>query len=347
MKDKGKAVEVSRGYWFSEYSSSSDLPCRKHPSSSSVGICAYCLKDRLVKLVCSDCGEQRLSSCSCSDVSSYPNSCSVEVGSVGRISFLIENEKTDLLRSNLKPVSDEKKSDSVVVLKRSSSRSIDVKKSGLWMFRKFFRKKKEKGLEISEKNTGVSEDKDEIWSFDHMGMSRSRSVSGFRTSLDETTGNGGLPLSGNRDMVSESLFQDNPTTGGLKSFQLSGLSEKSQGDCHSLRAVNSRSSWPVAAEADFNGLDESGFIDLKLDSSSELKAVEVSDLKMGGFSESEHGFSGERVRDISKHGFQSFRYSSGAELWSNGGSCRITVNEKGIKKSNKSLKVWRWVFRHH
>ncbi|KAJ4960479.1 hypothetical protein NE237_020389 [Protea cynaroides] len=382
MKDRGKAVEVSGGNWFSDYSSSSDLPCRKHPSSSSVGICAYCLKDRLVKLVCSDCGEQRLSSCSCSDISSYPNSCTVEVGSVGRVSFLIENEKADLLRTNSKPVCDEK-SEAVVLLKRSSSSSVDVKKSGLWKFRKFFSKKKEKGLEISEKNTGVSEDKGEMWIFNYMGLSRSRSVSGFRTSLDEPAGIGGFPFSGNGDMVSESgekseYSEVKPTSGGRRSFKLNGLSEPLQGtgfgdvkkDGHgfplesesglkgvkkgggclefgsSFRVVNSRSSCPVAAEADFSGLDDLGFIDLKLGSSSELKA-EVSGLKMGGFSESEHGFSSARTGDFSKHGSRSFRYSSGNELWSHGGSCRITVNDKEIKKNNKSLKVWRWVFRHH
>ncbi|XP_043715410.1 uncharacterized protein LOC122663826 [Telopea speciosissima] len=381
MKDRGKAVEVTGGNWFSDYSSS-DLPCRKHPSSSSSGICAYCLKDRLIKLVCSDCGEQRLSSCSCSDISSYRNSCTVEVGSVGRVSFLIENEKAELLRTNSKPVCDDK-SESVFQLKRSSSSSIDVKKTGLWKFRKFFRKKKEKGLEISEKNTGVTEDKGEMWIFNYMGMSRSRSVSGFRTSVDEPAGIGGVPVFGNGDMVSESREKNDssevkPTSDGRRSFKLSGLSETLEGagfidvkrDCHgvsvetesglkgvkkggcvefgnSFRAINSRSSCPVASEADFSTLDDSGFIDLKLGSSSELKPEQLSGLKMGGFSVSEHGFSSARPGDFSKHGCRSFRYSSGDELWSNGDSCRITVNEKEIKKSSKSLKVWRWVFKHH
>ena len=94
MKERGKAVEMFNNDLFDQdYSTPSDLPCKKHPSSSSGGVCAYCLKDRLVSLVCSDCGEQRLSSCSCSEISSNRNSCTVEVGSVGRISFLIENEK--------------------------------------------------------------------------------------------------------------------------------------------------------------------------------------------------------------------------------------------------------------
>jgi hypothetical protein len=102
MKERGKAVEAFNNNDMEYYSSSSDLPCKKHPSSSSVGICAYCLKDRLIKLVCSDCGEQRLSSCSCSEmseISSNRNSCTVEVGSVGRVSFLIENERSEVSQS--------------------------------------------------------------------------------------------------------------------------------------------------------------------------------------------------------------------------------------------------------
>ena len=101
MKERGKVVEMYKNdhrlfddrdqeYYYS--TSYSDLPWKKHPSASSVGICAYCLKDHLVKLVCSDYGEQRLSSCSCSEISSNRNSCTVEVGSVGRVSFLIEND---------------------------------------------------------------------------------------------------------------------------------------------------------------------------------------------------------------------------------------------------------------
>ncbi|KAK4256486.1 hypothetical protein QN277_009338 [Acacia crassicarpa] len=112
-----------------QYYSTSDLPCKKHPSSS-VGICAYCLKDRLVKLVCSDCGEQRLSSCSCSEISPNRNSCTVEVGSVCRVSFLIENEKNKTLIPHSKPKLQDKSEEEFVILRRSSSNSVEIKRSG-------------------------------------------------------------------------------------------------------------------------------------------------------------------------------------------------------------------------
>ncbi|KAL0296793.1 UNVERIFIED_CONTAM: hypothetical protein Sradi_6731400 [Sesamum radiatum] len=91
MKDRGKAVETYSNVPDFNYSAS-EMPCKKHPNSSSVGVCAYCLKDRLEKLVCSECGEQRTFSCSCSDhiSSSYRNSGGTM--EVGRISFLIPNK---------------------------------------------------------------------------------------------------------------------------------------------------------------------------------------------------------------------------------------------------------------
>ncbi|KAI3817143.1 hypothetical protein L1987_10932 [Smallanthus sonchifolius] len=103
MKNRGKSVksDQDKAKLFSDsnnFSSTLDLSCKKHPSSSSsVGICAFCLTEKLIKLVCSDCGEQRMSSCSCcSDLCSFRNSsCTVDVGSVGRISFLIDNEKDE------------------------------------------------------------------------------------------------------------------------------------------------------------------------------------------------------------------------------------------------------------
>ncbi|XP_057539505.1 uncharacterized protein LOC130817676 [Amaranthus tricolor] len=80
MKNRGKrGVELEPYINNGDYENFPEFPCRKHPpSSSSGGICAYCLNDRLSQLICPDCGEQRISSsCSCSDV--------------GRISLLLEN----------------------------------------------------------------------------------------------------------------------------------------------------------------------------------------------------------------------------------------------------------------
>ncbi|PSS08204.1 50S ribosomal protein [Actinidia chinensis var. chinensis] len=95
MKEKEKAMETYTDFNYS----SLDLLCYKHPSSSSIGICTYYLKERLIKLVCSDCGEQRLSSCSCPGAFSYRNSSTTDVGSVGRVSFLIENERIEAKQS--------------------------------------------------------------------------------------------------------------------------------------------------------------------------------------------------------------------------------------------------------
>ncbi|KAL0424821.1 UNVERIFIED_CONTAM: hypothetical protein Sradi_1016900 [Sesamum radiatum] len=45
MKERGKAVEAfSNDFSEFNFSAASEIPCKKHPSSSSVGICAYCLK---------------------------------------------------------------------------------------------------------------------------------------------------------------------------------------------------------------------------------------------------------------------------------------------------------------
>ncbi|XP_068638624.1 uncharacterized protein [Aristolochia californica] len=164
MKDRGKAVEISDGF-------PSDPPCRKHPSSSSVGICAFCLKDRLIKLVCSDCGEPRLSSCSCSDISNR-NSVSVDVGSVGPISFLIHNDKSDQRNS----------SSTKYPFKRSSSASASEKRNSFWHLGWFSKKKPELGVGILGRSSDVCDRRCEIWDFDHLGPSGSFSFEAKRSS---------------------------------------------------------------------------------------------------------------------------------------------------------------------
>ncbi|OVA18959.1 hypothetical protein BVC80_8931g25 [Macleaya cordata] len=364
MKDRGKAVAVSSSNWFSDYSSLSDLPCRKHPSSSSAGgICAYCLKDRLIKLVCSDCGEQRLSSCSCSDISS--SYTAAEVGSVGRISFLIENEKEDIPHSNTtKPI----RSESTVLLKRSSSSSVDVKKSGFWKFGRFFRKKREKGsLEFSGTNNGGGfDEKGEMWVFHNVGVSRSRSVGGFRGGFDDSEGGFRVSSGGaselNRDGHTESAKRSGgfngveSILGGSSGGKIGGLLESESGfgglkkDDPSLFPESGfkgvRKGGMMELDGGFNGVDESGFIDLKLGFSSESKP-EFSCLKHGDLFETESGFRISRDGDFSEHESDSFSYLRGERIFSNGGSCRITVNDTEIKKCKKSLKVWRWIFKNH
>ncbi|EPS74597.1 hypothetical protein M569_00158 [Genlisea aurea] len=62
MKDRGKAVAV--GF---NFSAASEQPCTEHRNPpSSVGVCPFCLRDKLLKLLCST--------------------------ETGRISFLIEKE---------------------------------------------------------------------------------------------------------------------------------------------------------------------------------------------------------------------------------------------------------------
>ncbi|XP_010261998.1 PREDICTED: uncharacterized protein LOC104600630 [Nelumbo nucifera] len=339
MKGRGRAAETSSGTWLPDYYSSSDAPCRKHPSSSSVGICAYCLKDRLVKLVCSDCGEQRLSSCSCSEVSSYPNSYSVEVGSVGRISFLIENEKAEFPRSYSKPSSDDKSEASVLLNRSRSINCVDVKRNGFWRFGRCFRKKREKGYWSSRRNIRGFDEKGEMWVFDYkMGVSRSETVSGLRAGFDECVDGASLSSTvsgrGVSDVSESKAVLVSESRSGVKDVK--SIKDSFNGDVKKGSSL-------VLSEADFDGLDDSGFIDLNLGCSSESR-LKFSDLNMSdGNLQSESGFSDLRGCEFLKHGISSFR---GEETSSNGSSCRITVNDKGTENGKKRLKAWRWIFRH-
>ncbi|KAG6398979.1 hypothetical protein SASPL_140451 [Salvia splendens] len=86
--------------------------CYKHPfSPSPPGICPHCLSDRLLDLVCSDCGQRRASACSCSQTLFHRNSCSN--ADVGRMSFLIDSDKRGSSS-----------------LRRSTSNSAGLKKGG-------------------------------------------------------------------------------------------------------------------------------------------------------------------------------------------------------------------------
>lgn len=185
MKNRGKSVktEQEKQKFFTNsnnFSSSSNLPCKKHPlNSSSVGICAYCLNEKLTKLVCSDCGEQRISSCSCSVFSSYRNSsCTVDIGSVERISKLIEIDKRSdrddpkTLFSYLKMKQSETgETEDFGLLKRSNSCVVEVKKTiGFWKIGKIFRKKREKQGFNERNRDGFDQNCD---------VSRSRSLSSF------------------------------------------------------------------------------------------------------------------------------------------------------------------------
>lgn len=136
MRDRGKTVVESVESW-----GAFETRCRRHPSQITTGICPLCLRERLNKLFCPDCGEQKqrasTSSCSCSEASSSTSSSmdciakknksnggggSVEVGSVGRISFLIESDRPDM---------DSAKADAAVVwLRRSKSAACRTASAG-------------------------------------------------------------------------------------------------------------------------------------------------------------------------------------------------------------------------
>ncbi|CAN1180897.1 hypothetical protein LINPERHAP2_LOCUS35031 [Linum perenne] len=110
------------------------------PFSPAVGIFPHYLKEHLLTLVCSDSGEHRLSSYSYSS----PNctsvcSCTVsEVGSVGRVSFLIENDSSShsqshsFYRPNPKPNRDSNNNNNnnneVLILKRSINSCVEIKR---------------------------------------------------------------------------------------------------------------------------------------------------------------------------------------------------------------------------
>ncbi|XP_010554250.1 PREDICTED: uncharacterized protein LOC104824044 [Tarenaya hassleriana] len=228
MNERGKrAVERNDDVSFSSdvYSTSSELPCRKHPSVSPVGICPYCLNDRLVNLVCSECGEQRLSSCSCSDFSpNRSSSAAVDVGSVGRISFLIDNEKTannsnnnpDGMKQGKAVTAKGQRTEEVIVFKRSSSSCVEIKRKshGFWRIGRLLRR-------INPKRAihgGGFDEKSDSWAFDHndgkkMGVSRSRSLCSFRGTGYFIGSEDGSSYSGARSSISAA--RSSSVNGGL------------------------------------------------------------------------------------------------------------------------------------
>ncbi|KAK4763875.1 hypothetical protein SAY87_013313 [Trapa incisa] len=383
-EDRGPFVD-NYGY-DADVDGSSGLPCMKHPGASPVGICAFCLKDRLMKLVCSDCGENRLSSCSCSDeLSSNRNSCTVDVGSVGRVSFLIENEKgsTGERKSQNNPNSNTASKarggaegggqsllDRVVLLKRSGSSCVEIKKSkGIWNIGRLF-KKKQKGL--LDKN----DSKSEIWVADDgrkMGrgaaaVSRSWSLNSFRGfGVIGSKDDGECSFSGARSSisgarassVSGALLLDLVKKNGFNEAEprrsafseaewtRSGLSE-SFPDGHEASAAAAGNIKPNGRvfslkERDLTDVDdEKGFIDLKFTSSSKDKSCDL--LRPDG------GGKAAGLLASSKSAFGSTRRMNGSFMGDgaySSRSCRITVTEWEHKKSSDSRRIfkgWRWAF---
>ncbi|OMO75444.1 hypothetical protein CCACVL1_16165 [Corchorus capsularis] len=380
MKERGKAVEVYNNNnidFFQDYSTSSDVvPCRKHhqqPSSS--GVCPYCLKDRLINLVCSDCGEQRFSSCSCSEISSNPRtSCAGaggEVGSVGRVSFLIENENKDQV-PNQKPTNtnnnNRSSSEEVFLFKRSNSSCVEIKKkNGFWRIGRLFRKKRssEKDVDNCGKSVGGNIDdqkSDNLWVVDYMGVSRSRSLCSFRGNngfFGSEDGSDVMNFSGARSSISAArssgvnggLFYDPERKSGFSEAEprRSGFSEaeprKSGGGLDIDSGFNGGNRRVFSLkESYFTGGDDSGFIDLKFDGQSDNSSrgdfhFPVS-MKKGNVL-SAFG----SMREITSGSFENGLVNGDGGFGINGSSCRMSVDERGIKKSRKSFKGWRWIFK--
>ncbi|MED6108764.1 hypothetical protein PIB30_027174 [Stylosanthes scabra] len=392
MRDRNKGVEAYNNNNMDCYypSNSCELfTCKKHPSSSSVGICAFCLKDRLVNLVCSDCGEQRLSSCSCSDdisTSHRNSSAAVDVGSVGRVSFLIDNDKnnnqTPPILQNLPSSSSssninnklfERVVDEATVLRRSSG--VEIKKNNsigkFWKIGKLFRKnnnnnnnsKKTKEYYCGRSVGGCHDNNGNGGNYvNHGAVSRSRSLCSFRggalfgsddgtdsvvpsaarssISAARSSGvNGGLFLeSGRRSGYSEAATE--PRKSGFDGLFLdssSDIMDGGGGGGGGFYGVNRRVF--SLRESDFKGMDESSFIDLKLDYSSESRAELFPPSKMmmmsDNFGSTRHGGGGGDDGD--------FVVGDGVSLTSGGGgggSCRISG------RGMKSMKGWRWIFRY-
>ncbi|XVF03081.1 hypothetical protein REPUB_Repub04eG0230000 [Reevesia pubescens] len=398
MKERGKAVEVYNNHidFCQDYSTLSDVfPCKKHPQLSSVGVCAYCLKDRLINLVCSDCGEQRLSSCSCSEISSNPRtSCTGgEVGSVGRVSFMIENENKDQVPNpNSKPrnsSSGNTKSEEVFLLKRSNSSCVEIKKkNGFWRMGRLFRKKRDKDNNNNcGKNVGGVDEKSDLWVVDYMGVSRSRSLCSFRgggffgsedgsdlmnfsgarssISAARSSGfNGGLVFDPERksgfseaDPRKSGFSEAEPRKSGFDSERRdSTFIESDIADIKAMRKVGGGGFMDVDGginganrrvfslkESYFTGGDDSGFIDLKFDFQAESKG-DIPAAKKGvlsAFGSMRDG--GEFMPYKSAGSIENAMVGDAA--FGNGGSFRMSVDERGIKKSRKSFKGWRWIFK--
>nr|XP_043613880.1 uncharacterized protein LOC122585821 [Erigeron canadensis]XP_043613881.1 uncharacterized protein LOC122585821 [Erigeron canadensis] len=189
-----------------------------------------------------DCGELRASSCSCSDVSSYRNSSSnFDVGSMGRLSFLIENEKGDqnTIFSHMKGKKQSGTGD-LIMLKRSNSCVVHVKKSiGFWKIGKLFKKKTEKDCFDERNRDGLELDQKSDMD---VSRSRSRSLSSF--------------MDGNFESAKVSDFNDfEPRKSGF----VGGLMD-------------------LDDDGDDSNYDDDEFIDLKIDLCDKLK-TECSVLK--------------------------------------------------------------------
>ncbi|KAE8711302.1 Detected protein of unknown function [Hibiscus syriacus] len=154
---------------------------------------------------------------------------------------------------------------------------------------------------------------------------------------------------------------------GLCSFRGGGFfGSEDGGDSMSFSAVRS-SSISAARSSSVNGglcVDperKSGFDSDRRDSTfvesdvvaADIKAMRkpgggVLDLDAAGFRDIDtaaFGSVGSAV-DVGSNSIQNGLVGDNG-VFCGGGSCRVTVNERGIKRSRKSFKGWRWIFRNN
>ena len=234
-----------------------------------------------------------------------------------------------------------------------------------------FRKKRDE--DNRGKSVGGIDEKNDLWAVDYMGVSRSRSLCSFRgggffgsedggdlmnfSGARSSSVNGGLYFdperksgfseaeprkSGFDSDRRDSTFMKYDVTDIKATRKGGGLLDLDAGFVTANRRVFS------LKESYFTGGDDSGFIDLKFDFQSESKG-DIPALKKGVLSDSHSALGGMRGGAFVPHesggSFQNAFVGDGA--FCSGGSCRITVNERGIKKIRKSFKGWRWIFKHH
>jgi hypothetical protein len=288
-----------------------------------------------------------------------------------------ENQKNDqVLHSNSstanpKSSSGDQKGDELnFLVKRNSSSCVEIKrKNGFWGIGRLFSKKSGKGCDRS--SVGGLEEKSDLWVVDYMGVSRCRSLCSFRGggffgSEDGTFSGARSSISAARSSISAA--RNSGVNGGLlfDPDRKSGFSEaeprksgfdgeKRDTTSTALESerldsghdgANTRRVFSLK-EGNFTTVDDSGFIDLKFDFPPESKA-DLSAVKMVSSSDSNSAFGSMRGGDVvAQDQYGGFGSLMGDGPCSNGSSCRITVSDRGIKRSRKSFKSWRWIFRQH
>ncbi|XP_021773686.1 putative uncharacterized protein DDB_G0282133 [Chenopodium quinoa] len=376
MRDRGKREVEAYNNNGGDYNFVGDnyfpeFPCKKHPNSasSSGGICAYCLTDRLAQLVCPQCGEQRLSSyCSCTFntnnkfYSSYDTSSSsnTTAADVGRISFLLENDKNgDEISSSRSRIERRSASnhDDFSHFRRSNSISTTAVNNNnhnnhhgsrsetgkFWKIGRLFRKKRDKNSQIISNNNQNSHNNEE--NYECNGVSRSRSLCSFRGFYDTDQENGGFAVSSSAaraSSVSTGNFVLDSAKRSCFSESEARISNFDYCDASNFVGTNKSNIFSLK-ESEFVNSEDHAFIDLKLhDMSSESSKMppDLAALRRSGL--------GLSTKEFGFRGGGGGGDGLGHEMFRNGeGSCRISsVSERELRKCRKSYKVWKWFFRH-